>query len=126
VTLAIGEAVCDISQELDAAAIITATSSGRTARVVSRFRPKAPIIAATNLIETYQQLALVWGVIPVLVDMALDADGMMQACIDATDRTGLVKEKDIVVVTGGVPVGRPGSTNFIKIHRMGQPLRPMD
>ena len=49
---------------------------------------------------------------------------MMQACIDAADRTGLVKTNDIVVLTGGVPVGRPGSTNFIKIHRIGQPLRP--
>jgi len=124
VTSAIGEAICDISYDLKAAAIITATSTGRTARVVSRYRPNAPIIAATNLMETYQQLALVWGVIPVLVEIVSDADGMMQACIDAADRTGLVKTNDIVVLTGGVPVGRPGSTNFIKIHRIGQPLRP--
>lgn len=124
VTLAIGEAVCEIANDLDSAAIITATSTGRTARVVSRHRPKAPIIAPTNLVDSYQQLALVWGVFPVLVDMVLDADGMMQACIDAADRTGLVKDKDLVVITGGVPVGRPGSTNFIKIHRIGQPLRP--
>jgi pyruvate kinase len=124
VTNAIGEAICDISYDLKAAAIITATNTGRTARVVSRYRPIAPIIAATNLIETYQQLALVWGVIPVLVEIVSDADGMMQACIDAADLTGLVKTNDIVVLTGGVPVGRPGSTNFIKIHRIGQPLRP--
>ena len=48
----------------------------------------------------------------------------MQACIDAADKSNLVKSDDLVVITGGVPVGRPGSTNFIKVHRVGQPLRP--
>ncbi len=49
---------------------------------------------------------------------------MMQASLDAAELSGLVKDDDVVVITGGVPVGRPGSTNFIKVHRIGQPLRP--
>ncbi len=124
ITRSIGQSTCDIAQALNGAAILTATASGRTARYVSRYRPKAPIVAATNLAETYQRLALFWGVYPVMVDIAADSDSMMQACLDAADKTGLVKTDDIVVITGGVPVGLPGSTNFIKIHRVGQPLKP--
>ena len=124
ITGAIGQATCDIAHDLNCAAILTASATGRTARVVSRYRPRAPIICATNRAETFQRLALVWGVQSVMVDMADDSDSMMQASIDAASKTGFVKDDDIVVLTGGVPVGRPGSTNFIKIHRIGQPLRP--
>jgi len=124
ITEAIGQATCDIARDLKASAILTATASGRTARVVSRFRPRAPIIAATNDLSAYQRMGLIWGVYPVMVDIASDSDGMMQACLDAAAQTGLVKDADIAVLTGGVPVGRPGSTNFIKIHRIGQPLKP--
>ena len=124
-TGAIGEATCEIARDLDASAIITATSSGRTAQIVSRYRPHAPIVAATNLATSYNRMALVWGVFPVMVDIVDDADGMMQVCIDAASATGLVKENDRVVLTGGVPVGTTGSTNFIKVHRIGQPLRPL-
>jgi pyruvate kinase len=124
ITGAIGQATCDIAHDLNCAAILTASATGRTARVVSRYRPRAPIICATNRPETCQRLALVWGVHPVLVEMADDSDSMMQASIDAAERTGFVRADDVVVLTGGVPVGRPGSTNFIKVHRIGQPLRP--
>ncbi len=124
ITGAIGQATCDIARDLDCTAILTASATGRTARVVSRYRPRAPIICATNRQETINRLALIWGVHPVMVEIAADSDSMMQACIDAAAQTGLVKTDDVVVLTGGVPVGRPGSTNFIKIHRIGQPLRP--
>ena len=124
ITGAVGQATCDIAHDLSCTAILTASATGRTARVVSRYRPRAPIICATNRLETYQRLALVWGVQPVMVEIADDSDSMMQASIDAAEQTGLVKTDDVVVLTGGVPVGRPGSTNFIKIHRIGQPLRP--
>lgn len=124
ITDAIGQATCDIARDLNASAILTATASGRTARVVSRFRPRPPIIAATNDAKSYQRMALIWGVHPIMVDIAPDSDSMMQACLDAVAQTTLVNDNDIVVLTGGVPVGRPGSTNFIKIHRIGQPLKP--
>ena len=123
-TQAIGKATCTIARDLHASAILTATASGRTAQVVSRFRPRAPIIAATNLESTFRRLALLWGVHPVLVAIAPDSDSMMQACLDAAADTGVVREGESVVLTGGVPVGRPGSTNFVKVHRIGQPLKP--
>ena len=59
-----------------------------------------------------------------MVDIAEDSDSMMQACLDAAAGPGVVQEGDQVVITGGVPVGRPGSTNFVKVHRIGQPLKP--
>ena len=124
ITEAIAQATCDIARDLGATVILTATASGRTARHVSRFRPRAPIVAATADAKAYQRMALIWGVHPVMVDIAPDSDGMMQACLDAADKTGIVHAGDIAVITGGVPVGRPGSTNFIKIHRIGQPLKP--
>ncbi len=124
ITQAIGQATCEIAQDLRAQAILTATATGRTALVVSRYRPRAPIVAATNSVQTYHRLALIWGVHSVLVEIAPDSDSMMEATIEAADKTNLVKENDVVVITGGVPVGRPGSTNFIKVHRVGQPLRP--
>ncbi len=123
-TQAIGQATCEIARDLRCKAILTATASGRTAQVVSRFRPRAPIVAATNDARTFRRLALVWGVHPVLVPIAADSDGMMQACLDAGCASGILSDGDAVVLTGGVPVGRPGSTNFVKVHRIGQPLKP--
>ena len=123
-TQAIGKATCEIARDLRAAAILTATASGRTAQIVSRFRPRAPIVAATNLEVTHRRLALLWGVHPVMVDIAADSDSMMQACLDAAADSHVVNQGDSVVLTGGVPVGRPGSTNFVKVHRIGQPLKP--
>ena len=124
ITGAIGQATCDVAHDLNCAAILTASATGRTARVVSRYRPRAPIICATNRQETYNRLALVWGVHSMLVEIAEDSDSMMQASLDAAEQSGLVKDDDVVVITGGVPVGLPGSTNFIKVHRIGQPLKP--
>jgi pyruvate kinase len=124
VTGAIGEATCDIAQDLQCAAIVAATATGRTAHVVSRYRPRAAIIAPTHSLQTYFRLGLVWGVVPVLVEVAGDADSMLEVCVEAAIKTGTVKQDDLVVITGGVPVGKSGSTNFIKVHRIGQPLRP--
>jgi pyruvate kinase len=124
ITSAIGEATCDIAHDLQCAAILTATSSGRTAQVISRYRPRALIVAATDRWETYQRLALIWGVHPVVVGTSKDADDLMQVCVDGANKSGLVHDDDIVVITGGVPVGRSGNTNFIKIHQIGRPLRP--
>ncbi|MGO8670971.1 MAG: pyruvate kinase [Capsulimonadaceae bacterium] len=124
ITNAVADATCDIAHDLGCSAILASTSSGRTALGISRYRPSAPIIAATERFQTYQRLGLVWGVYPVLVGPAIDADGLMQTCLDAADKSDLVHEDDMVVITGGVPVGKSGTTNFIKIHRVGQPLRP--
>jgi pyruvate kinase len=122
ITAAIGEATYEVAKQLGASAIVTATSTGHTAITVSRFRPQCPIIAATCKEEIYQRLALVWGVYPVRVPDVDNSDGMMQECINAVQTAGIAKDGDIVVLTGGVPVNRPGSTNFLKVHRIGQSL----
>jgi pyruvate kinase len=121
-TKAIALATCDIAQELNASAIVAATSSGTTALAISRYRPSVPIIAPTTSARTYSRLGLVWGVTPVITNEVGTSDEMMQACIEATVKIGAVKDGDVVVVTGGVPVNIPGSTNFLKVHRIGQPL----
>ncbi len=121
-TQSIAQATCDVAESLNAAAIITATSSGKTAFAVSRYRPASLIIAATTRPEIVSRLALVWGVRPFLVGAILNSDQMMSACIEIAQGSELVKTGDMVVLTGGVPVGHPGNTNFLKVHQIGQPL----
>ncbi len=120
VTEAIAMATVDIAQDLDAKAIITPTSSGATARAVSKFRPRAPIIAAAMFPNTYRQLALAWGVYPVLVTPSRNTDDMIDEAVGATTQVGLVKDGDTVVLTAGIPAGVPGRTNLIKVHTIGQ------
>jgi pyruvate kinase len=121
-TQSIAQSTCDVAVSLNAAAIITATSSGRTAFAVSRYRPASVIIAATPRPEIVSRLALVWGVLPYLIEDIQNSDEMVKACIELAHKSELVKDGDMVVLTGGVPVGRSGSTNFLKVHQIGQPL----
>jgi len=121
-TKAIAQATCDVAADLNAAAIVTATSSGTTAVAVSRHRIHVPIIAPTTRFDTFQRLALVWGVKPMMIDEVSDSDEMVKSSVEAAISSGAAKEDDIVVVTGGVPVNIPGSTNFLKVHRVGQPF----
>jgi pyruvate kinase len=120
VTEAIAMATAEIAQDLDARAIVTPTSSGFTARAVSKFRPRAPIIAAAMFPNTYRQLALSWGVYPVLVVPSRNTDDMIDEAVQAATHAGLVKDGDTVVLTAGIPAGVPGRTNLIKVHTIGQ------
>jgi len=86
---------------------------------VSKYRPKAPIIAVTPSEHVMRALQLVWGVIPVLGTPAKTTDEMFDIAVNGAIRSGLVKLGDTVVITAGVPVGRSGSTNLIKIHTVG-------
>ncbi|OUM96133.1 MAG: pyruvate kinase [Thermobacillus sp. ZCTH02-B1] len=119
VTEAISQAVANSALDLDADAIITSTESGYTARMVSKYRPKAPIIAVTPSEHVMRTLQLVWGVIPVLGRPAKTTDEMFEIAVNGAVRSGFVKLGDTVVITAGVPVGRSGSTNLIKIHTVG-------
>lgn len=119
VTEAISQAVANSALDLEAKAIITSTESGYTARMVSKYRPKAPIIAVTPVEHVLRRLALVWGVTPIQGKPAETTDEMFDIAVDGAVRTGLVKLGDTVVITAGVPVGRSGSTNLIKIHTVG-------
>lgn len=121
-TNAIGKATCYTAQDLQAEAILTATSSGHTARSVSKFRPKAPIIAVTTTQEIRRQLALEWGVYPVVTEESHTTDDVLEKSIEAAIEAGYVKEGDLVVITAGIPVGLSGSTNLIKVHTIGKIL----
>jgi pyruvate kinase len=119
VTEAISQAVANSALDLNANAIITSTESGYTARMISKYRPKAPIIAVTPIEQVLRRLALVWGVIPALGTAATTTDEMFDIAVEGAIGTGLVRLGDTVVITAGVPVGRSGSTNLIKIHTVG-------
>lgn len=121
-TNAIGRATCTSATELGASAIITATSSGHTSKAISKFRPKAPIIAATTTESVMRRLSLVWGVYPVLSQYSNTTDDVVELSIQSTVEKGYVKEGDLIVITAGIPVGLAGSTNLIKVHTIGKVL----
>ncbi len=120
VTEAISQAVANSALDLDAKAIITATESGYTARMVSKYRPKAPIFAVTPVSEVMRRLSLVWGVISMQGEVANTTDEMFEMAVDCASKRGYVHPGDLVVITAGVPVGRSGTTNLIKVHQIGE------
>lgn len=116
ITDAISHATCSVSIDLGASAIITSTKSGSTARMVAKYRPSAPIIATTPIERVAAKLCLVWGVYPVMVQDTEGTDMMIDESITASLNAGLIRCGDLVVITAGVPVGVPGTTNLIKVH----------
>ncbi|GAW91161.1 pyruvate kinase [Calderihabitans maritimus] len=120
VTDAISHATCDIALDLEAAAIITPTASGSTARMVSKYRPKAPIIATSPNEQVLRKLCLVWGVYPLKVSEITDTDQMISSAVAAALEKGIIRSGDLVVITAGVPAGVPGTTNLLKVHIVGE------
>ncbi|WP_284644732.1 pyruvate kinase [Paenibacillus silviterrae] len=118
VTEVVSQAAVGASLGLQAKAIITPTESGFSARMVSKYRPSAPIIAVTPDERVVRRLSLVWGVTPVLGERVKSTDEMIQAALVKGRGTGLVSEGDLVVISAGVPVGESGSTNLIKIEHI--------
>ncbi|MGO0121916.1 pyruvate kinase [Desulfothermobacter acidiphilus] len=119
VTDAISYATCNTARDLGAAAIITATQTGYTARMVAKYRPRAPILAATPGVEVKRRLALVWGVHPLLVERMENTDQMTAEAVRAAMASGYIKSGDLVVITAGVPVGVHGTTNLLKVYTVG-------
>jgi pyruvate kinase len=117
-TNAISYAACSIAQGLRVKAILTATETGQSARMVSKHRPDPPILATTICRRTYRQLALVWGVIPAMVQAMDSTDKMFEQSVKVALEKGIVKQDDLVVITAGVPIGISGSTNLIKVHKI--------
>ncbi|HHT9130723.1 MAG TPA: pyruvate kinase, partial [Candidatus Brocadiaceae bacterium] len=113
---AISNATCQVANDLNIKAIITSTQTGSTARFVSKYRPKQLIIAVTPSLNTYRRLALVWGVIPILTESMQNTDDMMKKGIETAKETGYISDKEMVVITGGVPVWKPGSTNLLRVY----------
>ncbi len=121
-TNAISKATCTTAEDLDASAIITATSSGYTSRAISKFRPRAPIIAATTSEKVMRKLSLVWGVYPIMSVRSDNTDEVIDMSINSAIEKGYVNEGDLIVITAGIPVGISGTTNLIKVHTVGKVL----
>ena len=122
VTNAISHATCTMAGDLNAAAIITVTKSGRTARMVSKYRPNCPIIGGCLTEKIYRQLALSWGVIPLMIEEKTQAEELFDYAVDAAEAAGIISKGDVVVVTAGVPLGVSGTTNLIKVQVAGHIL----
>lgn len=112
---AISHAACWLARDLRVAGIITPTQSGQTARLVARYRPRAPIIAISPEPSTVRRLCLSWGVYPLLVDELADTDNMIERAKQTALDSGMIGPGDRIVITAGVPVGVPGTTNLIKV-----------
>lgn len=122
ITNAISHATCTTANDLKAAAIITVTQSGKTARMISKYRPDCPIIGGSMYPKVCRQLNLSWGVTPLHVELKDDADELFDHAVDAAQAAGLVSMGDITVITGGVPLGVSGTTNILKVHVAGHIL----
>jgi pyruvate kinase len=114
-TNSISKSACVVARDLDAAAIVASTNSGSTARALSKFRPKTKIIAVTPNKRTRRHLALSWGVEAIITPQYADTDELLNDSLDVAVEAGVLDEGDLVVVTGGIPVGLTGATNLIKV-----------
>ena len=118
ITDAIAHACVTTAHDLKAAAILTVTKSGGTARMLSKFRPNCPIIALTTDETTYHQLNLSWGIEAGLMDEKTNTDELIKHALDVSLKKGWLNKGDLVVVTAGVPLGISGTTNLLKVERV--------
>ncbi len=100
-------------------AIVAPTESGHTARMISKYRPKAPIVAVTGTDSVSRRLALVWGVYPTVGRKVNTTDEMLDMAVEESLNSGMMKHGDLIVITAGVPIGESGTTNMMKIHVVG-------
>ena len=122
VTAATAHAACTTAADIGADAILTVSQGGVTAQMVSRFRPEATVVALLLDPQIQRQMALYWGLVPIMMERADSTDELVRSAIDTAERAGLVKHGDLVVVTAGVPVGVSGTTNMIRIEQVGGAL----
>lgn len=122
VTNAISHATCTTAHDLGATAIVTVTKSGGTARMISKYRPKYPIVGCTMTERVYRQLGLSWGVIPIKIAEESNTDDLFQHSVEAAQKAGVVKSGELVVITAGVPLGVSGTTNMMKVQVVGHIL----
>lgn len=118
-TTAISHAACLTAIELDAKAIITVSKSGKTARMVSRYRSGCLIVGCTTAAHTCRQLNMSWGIKPVLIKEEYSSEILFLHAVEAAERKGYVKEGDIITMTAGVPLGKPGNTNILRACVVG-------
>ncbi|PAV30398.1 pyruvate kinase [Virgibacillus profundi] len=119
ITDAISQSVTHTAMNLGVSAILTPTESGHTARMISKYRPKAPIVAVTFSEKVNRQLSLVWGVHAVAGKRTDSTDEMLEVAIERGLSTNLFTRGNRVIITAGVPIGESGTTNLLKVHVIG-------
>ena len=122
VTNAISHATCTTAHDLNAAAIITVTKSGKTARMISKYRPACPIVGCSMSKTVCRQLNLSWGVTPLLMEEKDTTDSLFDHAVDSAEKAGVVSQGELVVITAGVPLGISGTTNMMKVNVVGHIL----
>lgn len=120
VTDAISHATCTTAHDLNAKAIITVTKSGKTARMISRYRPECDIFGCSTYPNVCRQLNLSWGVTPMLIDEEQETFELFENAVKVIRDGGYLQVDDLAVITAGVPLGISGMTNMIKVHRVGR------
>jgi pyruvate kinase len=118
----VSHAAMRVAEEMDASAVLSLTRSGKTAAMVSKYRPKATIIASTPLVSTWRELALMWGIRPLLSEEHGTSEDAVDAAMDLILRHGYVSEGDTVVITTGFPVFISGTTNMLLVQTVGRVL----
>ncbi len=125
VSQSIASSAARIAQEVDAKAIITFTRTGASAINISRYRPCVPLIVAAHSREVLRRLSLVWGCISMAaVSGDMSPDQLLESIVEESIRQGYIEEDSIIVVTSGIPFGRPGTTNTVRVLRAGEILHP--
>lgn len=111
----VSHGVFQVALDVEAKAIVTMTQSGSTARMVSKYRPPVPIFALTQFRTIQRQLNLVWGVSPLLSSESISTDEMFSDAEQKLKKLGVVDQGDRIVLSAGVPIGVPGTTNLLKV-----------
>ena len=119
---ATAHAACLTAKDVNAAAIVTVSESGNTARLLSKYRPQQPIIACVMREQVQRQLSLSWGITPLMMSLAHSTDELIEMSTALAKENGYLHNGELAVVTAGVPVGVSGTTNMIKIHMVGNCL----
>lgn len=119
-TAAISHACCMTAMELDAKAVITVSKTGTTARNISKYRPNCMIVDCSTDDHVCRQLNMSWGVYPILIHEEYSMEILFLHAVEAAQKNGFVKDGDVVVLTAGVPLGKPGNTNIIKTSIVGE------
>lgn len=122
VTNAISHATVTTALDLNAKAILTVTTTGGTAKLLSKYRPNRPILSCTPNVRTWRQLNLSWGVVPLMSRLMDTTDDLFNHAVECAVNAGYLDNGDLVVITAGVPLGISGTTNLMKVHVVGDVL----
>lgn len=116
---AIAHATVTTAHDLNARAIITVSLCGQTARLISKYRPSCPIVGCIMSETVCRQMNMSWGVLPVIIDEKTNTDDLFDSAVEAAEKRGIVQDGDLVSITAGVPLGVSGTTNLMKVEKIG-------